>query len=249
MVWKGTNGNNFWVGRDGETAVAIVDHCMSKGADGTRATLPSCWGWFSNPKSEVSAHFGISKAGEVWQFVKLSDTAWGNGILENPDLSLPWLAECVKKKINPNKRTISIEHEGDSFDKMPEAQYQASLALHRYLIATVGTIKADRQHIIGHYQITGRNRALCPGPGFPWERLMNDLKYSPNPDQHAIGPGVLQKLIEHSDQAASDEIYFTVNRPELQPHQVSHTETKAGHVIVAAQYLEPAGERWETRYL
>lgn len=174
IVWKGTNGNNFWVGRDGETACAIVNHCMSKGADGTRATLESCAAWFANKKSEVSAHFGVAKDGRVWQFVELKDAAWGNGILEKPDMSLPWLAECVKKKVNPNKRTISIEHEGDSFDVMPEEQYQATLALHRWLIATAGIVP-DREHIIGHYQITGKQRANCPGPGFPWSRLIGDL--------------------------------------------------------------------------
>ncbi|MBN9387853.1 MAG: N-acetylmuramoyl-L-alanine amidase [Chloroflexi bacterium] len=177
IVWKGTNGQNFWAGRDGESAVAIVDHCMSKGADGTRATLESCANWFAKPKSEVSAHFGVGKDGRVWQFVDLRNTAWANGILEQPDLSLPWLAECVSRKINPNRRTISIEHEGDSNDTMPEAQYRATLALHRFLIATVG-IKADRQHIVGHYQVTARQRANCPGAGFPWARLMSDLAAS-----------------------------------------------------------------------
>lgn len=174
IVWKGTNGQNFWTGRDGQTAVAIVDHCMSKGADGTRATLESCANWFANPKSEVSAHFGVGKDGRVWQFVELGNTAWANGILEQPDLSLPWLAECVSKKLNPNRRTISIEHEGDSYDTMPEAQYRATLALHRFLIGAAG-IRADRRHIVGHYQITARQRANCPGKTFPWERLMNDL--------------------------------------------------------------------------
>ena len=174
IIWKGTNGNNFWVGRDGEKAVAIVDHCMSKGADGTRATLANCAAWFANPKSEVSAHFGVAKDGRVWQFVDLKNTAWANGILEQPDMSLPWLAECVTRKINPNRRTISIEHEGDSFDEIPEPQYQATVALHKHLILTAG-ILPDRQHIIGHSQITGRQRANCPGPGFPWQRLMNDL--------------------------------------------------------------------------
>lgn len=174
FIWKGTNGHNFWAGRDGQTPLAIVDHCMGKGADGTRATLESCAGWFANPKSEVSAHFGVGKDGRVWQFVDIRDTAWANGILEEPDLSLPWLAECVSRKINPNRRTISIEHEGDSNDTMPEAQYRATLALHRYLLAEAG-IRADRQHIVGHYQVTARQRANCPGPGFPWARLLGDL--------------------------------------------------------------------------
>jgi N-acetylmuramoyl-L-alanine amidase len=182
IVWKGTGGHNFWTGRDGETPVAIVDHCMSRGADGTRATLESCAAWFANPTSEVSAHFGVGKDGRVWQFVDLQNTAWANGILEQPDMTLPWLAECVSQKINPNRRTISIEHEGDSPDTMPEAQYRSTLALHRWLVATAG-ITPDRQHIAGHYQITGRQRANCPGPGFPWSRLLRDL---------AAGPGSFQ---------------------------------------------------------
>lgn len=185
IVWKGTGGNNFWTGRDGERPVAIVDHCMSKGSDGTRATLESCAGWFANPRSEVSAHFGVGKDGRVWQFVDLQNTAWANGILEQPDLTLPWLAECVAKKINPNRRTISIEHEGDSYDTMPEVQYQATLALHRYLVAATG-IPADRQHIVGHYQITARQRANCPGPGFPWTRLMSDLAASASAFQDPV---------------------------------------------------------------
>lgn len=247
-MWKGTNGNNFFAGRDNHLAVAICNHRMGRSADGSRATLSGTWGWFCNPKSEVSAHFGISFKGEVWQFVDLRNAAWANGPLENPDLTLDWLVQAIKGKVNPNNLTISIEHEGDSNDEMPEEQYQASLALHRWLIATQG-IKPDRQHVIGHYQITGRSRANCPGRGFPWERLMNDLKYSPNPDKHDIGPGVLQKLIEHSDQAASNELFFTANRPDQAPHQVSRTETKAGHVILAQQFLVAGGETWEVRYL
>lgn len=195
IVWKGTDGHNFWTGRDGEIPLAIVDHCMSKGADGTRATLESCAAWFGNPKSEVSAHFGVGKDGQVWQFVDLQNTAWANGILEQPDLSLPWLAECVSKKINPNRRAISIEHEGDGIETMPEPQYRATLALHRFLIATTG-IKADRQHIAGHYQITGKQRANCPGKSFPWPRLMSDLASTASSFQDPItGFGVSEPFV------------------------------------------------------
>jgi hypothetical protein len=174
IIWKGTGGRNFWAGRDGQTACAIVDHCMGRAADGSRATIEGTLAWFANPKSEVSAHFGVAQDGRVWQFVDIKNTAWANGILEQPDLSLPWLAECAARQINPNTRTISIEHEGDGVEAMPESQYQATLALHRFLLAAAA-IPADRQHIIGHCQITGRQRANCPGKSFPWARLLADL--------------------------------------------------------------------------
>lgn len=247
IEWKGTQGNNFWVGRDGEKPVAIVNHCMSKGSDGTRATLASCAGWFANSNSEVSAHFGVGKDGRVWQFVKVNDTAWANGILEKPDLKLPWLADAVARKVNPNRLTISIEHEGDSFDTMSNNQFYASLGLHRFLIATYGIIP-DRQHIIGHYQITGQSRSNCPGPFYPFGRLMQELKYNPNPNGYSIGAGVLQKLIEHSDQAATDEIYFTNNSPG-QPHQLSKTQTKTGHIILSEQNIGADNmAQWVTNY-
>ena len=106
--------------------------------------------------------------------VKVEDTAWGNGIPGNPDTSIPWVKECVDKNINFNTLTISIEHEGYSGNAFTEDQYYASLWLHRYLITNYG-IKVDRQYIVGHYQLDRINRASCPGPTFPWDRLMSDL--------------------------------------------------------------------------
>jgi hypothetical protein len=150
---------------------------MSHAAGQPDATIEAVWNFFSSSTSEVSAHFGIAKDGRTWQFVDLANTAWANGILEQPDLSLDWLAEAVNNRVNPNRVTISIEHEGDSFETMGELQYQATLALHRALVASNG-ILPDRQHIIKHSQITGRSRPNCPGPFFPMERLMSDLAKS-----------------------------------------------------------------------
>jgi hypothetical protein len=75
---------------------------------------------------------------------------------------------------NPNRWTIGIEHEG--FDgTLTEPQYQASLWLHKQLIAKFG-IPIDDNHIVGHYRIDSVNRPNCPGPNFPWARLFTDLK-------------------------------------------------------------------------
>jgi len=165
IVWKGST--NFWSGRQGNTAVAIVDHIME-------GSIESAHSWFKTRRNDASSHFGIARDGRIWQWVKVEDTAWANGIVENPDASLDWLTEGVKKKINPNILTISIEHEGHSGEPIPDTQYQASLWLHRYLCKNYN-IRTDRQHIIGHYQITARSRANCPGPSFPWNQLISDL--------------------------------------------------------------------------
>lgn len=160
--------------------IAIVDHIMQGYMSGTFAR-------FNNPGEQVSAHFGVSRKGEIVQYVPLNRWAYANGIMQAPDLTIPWLAECwaggdVSKQINPNRRTISIEHEGYSSNHrdagLTEPQYQATVRLHRWIMELFPSILPDRKHIIGHYQITGGDRAGCPGPLFPWSRLIKDLQTS-----------------------------------------------------------------------
>ncbi len=164
-VWKGSS--NYWAGRDNNKVVAIVDHIIV-------GSIESANGWFNNPQSEVSAHFGVAKDGRVWQWVSTNDTAWANGKTEQVDQSVPWLVNAVNNKVNPNSLTVSIEHEGNTGDVFPEAQYLATLSLHRMLVRDLKIIP-DRQHIIGHYQVMKFQKANCPGKGFPWTRLMGDL--------------------------------------------------------------------------
>lgn len=166
IIWVGSP--NYYNGRSGQQVVAIVDHIMV-------GTMESTRGWFNNPASQVSSTFGVAKDGRIHQYVALEDAAWANGITEAVDVSIDWLVNAVRTRINPNNLTVSIEHEGNSGDVMPEAQYQATLALHKWLISLYPAIKVDRQHIIGHYQIMSRTKANCPGKGFPWSRLINDL--------------------------------------------------------------------------
>lgn len=171
IIWKGSP--NFTQGRQGRKPVAIVNHIME-------GSLAACDSWFANRESQVSAHFGIGKGGQLHQYVKSGDTAWANGVVARPDTSIPWLADAIRRGINPNTLTVSIEHEGRSGDALTEAQYQKSLALHRYLIAFYG-IPVNEQSIIGHNRIDGVNRARCPGAGFPWARLLADLRGQPAP--------------------------------------------------------------------
>jgi N-acetyl-anhydromuramyl-L-alanine amidase AmpD len=172
ITWIGSP--NCWSDRSGRNVIAIVNHIM-------QGSLESTDGWFNNPASQVSAHFGVGKDGRIHQYVSLDGAAWANGVAEHIDNSIPWLVGAVGNGINENNLTISIEHEGNTGDPMPEAQYQATLALHRWLLSLYPAIKVDRQHIIGHYQISGTIKVNCPGKGFPWPRLMADLAPGSSP--------------------------------------------------------------------
>lgn len=174
IEWKPAHPKNHFVGRGGHNPIAIVDHIMA-------GSLNATTGWFHNPASGASTHFGVGKDGRIHQYVAVKNAAYGNGPINKPDMSVPWIAECVAKKINPNFVTISIEHEGQSGDHFTEQMYQATLWLHEHLITTYN-IPRRRENISGHNQLDNVNRHFCPGKGFPWERLMQDLGITPKPE-------------------------------------------------------------------
>ena len=157
VEWFGSP--NRWAGRNGYKPLAIVDHI-------TAGLMPGCLQWMQNPSSKASAHYLITKDGRIIKLVKEEDTAWANGEVRLPDWPL-------YDNINPNLYTLSIEHESKG-EALTEAQYQATLWLHRQLIDR-WQIPIDSDHIIGHYRIDSVNRANCPGPNFPWDRLFKDL--------------------------------------------------------------------------
>ena len=156
--------------RDGHKIVAIVNHITAGSFDGAVS-------WLCNPQSRASAHYVVSRKGEVVQLVDDASKAWHAGAVNNPN----WPLHGVT---NPNNITIGIEHEGyrgAGLDgDLTEPQYQATLALHKMLIAK-HNILVDRDYIIGHYRIDSVNRQNCPGPKFPWDRLFKDLLPAPKP--------------------------------------------------------------------
>ena len=163
IVWKPSP--NFTKGRRGRKAIAIVNHI-------TAGRYPGCLSWMCNPKAQASAHYLVTKLGDIYQLVKDEDSSWHAGAVSKPNWKL-------YDGSNPNYYTIGIEHEALPGERLTEMQYQATLWLHKQLIARHG-IPIDEDHIIGHYRIDSVNRPNCPGPGFPWQRLLNDLKGSDN---------------------------------------------------------------------
>lgn len=160
-----------------------------------------------NPKAQASAHYLVTRSGEIYQLVKDEYAAWHAGWVDKPSWSL-------YDGTNPNRYTIGIEHEGYPDEELTEVQYQATLQLHKELINKY-SIPIDTEHIIGHYRIDSVNRPNCPGPKFPWDRLFDDLrmgvidvaleKWMIEGGQSAIKELVSKGLISNPDKWSSEE--------------------------------------------
>lgn len=119
----------------------VVIHLM----DGTLGGTTS---WFMNPRSDVSAHFGIGKDGELVQYVNLGDTAWHAG-----------------GSFGNNLRSVGIEHEGYSKDTdlwpLPMLEKSAQLTA---LLRLMFDISASE--VRPHSDFNPAH--ACPGPRFDW---------------------------------------------------------------------------------
>lgn len=93
--------------RNGERIRGIVMHCTTTRSD------ESTISWFANPKSQVSAHYLISRNGTIYQFVNDAEKAW--------------------HAQSANGSTIGIEHAAEPGDSLTYAQEMASASLVRYL--------------------------------------------------------------------------------------------------------------------
>ncbi len=149
--------SNFWVGRKGYRPEAVVIHIM----DGT---LPGTDSWFANPTSQVSAHYGIGKGGEVHQYVQENDAAWHAGRVDAPVWKL------IRPNVNPNLYTIGIEHEGKPDEGWTETMKQSSATLIRE-ICQRWHIPIDRDHIVGHFEIFSK-KPNCPATN---KRILDEL--------------------------------------------------------------------------
>lgn len=125
---------------------------------------------FHNPKRDASTHYGIGKKGEIHQYVKDEDGAWGQGFVSNPN----WFGNQLFPGVNPNYYCLCYEFEGFTGDVPTEAQWAAAMYLVKLKSAAYETPK-DRRYYEGHFNIDPQTRANCPGKGFPWARLYSDL--------------------------------------------------------------------------
>lgn len=145
---------------------------------GTSGPLQGSLDWLRNPRldnpeAKVSSNYLVAKSGIIYELVpwEYGFRSMGNGIVETYDTSIKWLNDAVKNRINPNWITVSIEHEASYNEmvlhrSMTDAQFTSSCALTAYILAGSG-LKASHQTVIGHNQISGKQKFNCPGVIFP----------------------------------------------------------------------------------
>jgi len=129
----------------------IVIHCQEGSQDGSIA-------WFKNPKSQVSAHYLISKKGDIVCMVKTEDKAW--------------------HAMNFNPMSIGLELEGKDCTK---AAWTTEIQLEKVAELTAALMKKyviPLNHIVGHNDPLLKkygNNHFDPGI-FPWDHFKELIK-------------------------------------------------------------------------
>lgn len=159
---------------------AIVLHVTGPGS------LAGMRSWFKNPASQVSAHFGIGKNGELEQYVPLEAAAWHAGILNLPDTSNPLIARWKEQGINPNRCHIGIELllGGPAEPLVNYPAMEQTLETLLLWLRDVTGIPLDRTHVIGHYQLDAINRSTDPRCCVQIEAVLREL--GPPPSQRFV---------------------------------------------------------------
>ena len=121
-----------------------------------QGSYAGCISWFKNPSAKVSAHFVVSKNGEVTQMVKEKDIGWHVG--------------------SENGYTVGIEHEGYVTDPawVTPKMLAASAQLTCYLLKKYG-LPADRVSVMGHVELPNQTHT-DPGKYWPWNDYMAQIK-------------------------------------------------------------------------
>jgi N-acetylmuramoyl-L-alanine amidase len=121
------------------------------------------------PELAVSSNYLIDTNGDIYRLVSWwnGKRAYANGIINNPDEEIKWLMACIGTRVNPNMCTISIEHVASAqamrdHERMTDAQWSSSFGLVKTLLKDCG-LEANKQTVLGHYQIDSVNKAYCPG--------------------------------------------------------------------------------------
>lgn len=157
--------------------------------------------WLCNPVSQASSHFVVSRKGEVSQLVDLREMAWVNGTsitLSDKRYYGKSTSNLIKsRKTNANYYTIGIETEGFSSTTrgaLTDIQKQTVIELIKHIKCQIkeiyGTdIILDREHIIGHYEVTPITKPNCPGKLFPFDEIIKELNYIKKDNNEIIDTG------------------------------------------------------------
>jgi len=195
------------IGRQGWQPDMIVCHITEGAFNGTVS-------WITNPASQVSYHFVVARDGRIVQAVDICNTAWANGTTrngDNRDARHSPLQVVRDRAVNANLYTVSISFEGRLAEKqggLSREQLEAGVWLIAHireeiqrLFSTRGiAFPLDRQHIVGHHEITPRTRPNCPGRQFPFDAIVQYLYETPpepiEPEEPSYPPEDNQSAVQ-----------------------------------------------------
>ncbi len=128
-----------------------IDRVVVHVVQGSAATAVKV---FRDPAHRASAHYVLSRGGQLTQMIRELDVAFHAGNRQY------------------NERSIGIEHEGwiHRSQDFTDTMYRASAELTAGICHRYG-IPADRRHIIGHNEVPGADHK-DPGPHWDWDKYM-----------------------------------------------------------------------------
>jgi hypothetical protein len=117
------------------------------------------FGWFNNPKSKVSAHFGNPKRGRMEQFVRIDDIAYA--------------------EVAGNRDWVSVENEGFAGQDLTDSQVNNVAGLLGWLRWNRGVplklANSPNDFGLGFHAMGGRpwgGHPACPGPRIVEQRAL-----------------------------------------------------------------------------
>ena len=167
-----TAGKRF-VGNLGHRAVVL--HIAEGSYAGTLQEFSD-----SSP-AQKSSHFVVAKDGRIAQIVNINDSAWANGLCWQTD---HWrVPDCGAREnptwvdivpgANPNRYTISIEHEGFTGQTLTEAMKIATVKLLKWIAGELDFFYTPGRTLIGHRDISPGRKGFCPGSAFNFNDIAN----------------------------------------------------------------------------
>lgn len=133
-------------------SMAVIHYTEMESAEAALARL-------SDPDAKVSAHYLISRTGEVTRLVPEERRAWHAGLSY-------WRGI---RDVNSASIGIELDHPGHKYGygPFPDAQFEALVPLLARMVKAHGIPRAN---VVGHSDVAPA-RKIDPGELFPWERL------------------------------------------------------------------------------
>jgi N-acetylmuramoyl-L-alanine amidase len=146
--------SNFNVGRISSSLNGLIlhitdGHAPGKGRLKVPPTLEGLLGTFNNPSHKASAHFGVNKDGEIWQFIDTANRAWS---VDGDTIDGHW---------------ASIENIAVPGDELTDAQVDVIVRLLQWLNVQHGVplsvARTKASTGLGYHALFGKGHPGCPG--------------------------------------------------------------------------------------